>query len=900
MTEPSCERQRLHENAQRRRHWLRWGPYLAERQWATVREDYSPDGDCWNYFPHDHARSRAYRWGEDGLLGITDTKCRICLSLALWNEKDGILKERLFGLTNHEGNHGEDVKEQYFYLYSTPTHSYVKQLYKYPHAAYPYAELVRENRRRSTEDPEYELIDTGVFREQRYMDVTAEFAKAGPNDLLLRYTVTNRGPETAPIHVIPQVWFRNSWTWQCTHEGCTLKPTLQLEGEGHLELSQESLGTYDLYWEQDDDFSEVLFTENVTNDCRIQGASSNRSDYVKDAFHSHIVDGESGVVSPVMKGTKAGLHHRLLLASGESKVLRLRLVSRAERPSTFGKEMFDSFDEIVTQRYREGESFYDEILSPNLSVEEREIVTQSYAGLLCSKQFYHYVVEDWQQGDPAISLPPPERLEVRNAQWKHLYSRDVISMPDKWEYPWFAAWDLAFHMVPMAKVDPAYAKYQLGIFLREWYMHPNGQIPAYEFKFDDVNPPVHAWAARRVFELEKESGRPDRNFLTSVFQKLLLNFTWWVNRKDDEGNSIFSGGFLGLDNISVFDRSSDVPHGGMLQQADGTAWMGFFCSNMLQMALELARDGDRLAVAYEDMASKFFEHFVQIVDAINTHGGTGLWDEFDGFYYDQVLLDHEVIPIKVRSLVGLLPLIAVSIIDENQLERLPGFRKRFDWFLRNRKDLARYIVHSVTGKKQWLISAVPLHRLQRILDRLMDPEEFLSPFGIRSLSKYHEAKPYSVEIKGEVQSVQYVPGESQTLSFGGNSNWRGPIWFPSNHLLIEALRTYHRFYGSRLEVRHPNAPHAGMTLDVAAQEIVRRLTGLFRMGLEGRPAHGGTRAFKDDPHWKDLLLFYEYFHAETGRGLGASHQTGWTALVSLYFDEIASARPPGMEARDDS
>lgn len=883
------ESQRLQETAQRRRHWQHWGPYLAERQWATVREDYSPNGDCWNYFPHDHARSRAYRWGEDGLLGFTDTKCRLCLSLALWNEEDEILKERLFGLTNHEGNHGEDVKEQYFYLYSTPTHSYVEHLYKYPQTAFPYTALVSENGSRTAADPEYELHDTGIFQQDRYMDVKVEYAKAGPNDILIRYIITNRGPKPAPLHVIPQIWFRNSWTWQCTHEGCSVKPMVRLQKERTLALDHESLGRYFLVWQEDDAFLEALFTENVTNDQRILGAKTNRSKYVKDAFHRHIVDGELCVVNPRQTGTKAGLHHRYLLAPGESRVLRMRLYSEDEAPGD--GQWFEQFDSLVVQRRTEGENFYGDLLSPKLSAEERNVVIQAYAGLLSSKQFYHYVVSDWLQGDPVISQPPPERLTGRNAQWQHLYSRDIISMPDKWEYPWFAAWDLAFHMVPMAQVDPAYAKYQLGIFLREWYMHPNGQIPAYEFHFDDVNPPVHAWAARRVYEKEKERGIPDRNFLTSVFQKLLLNFTWWVNRKDDEGKNVFAGGFLGMDNISVFDRSGNLPFGGRLQQADGTAWMGFFCSNMLQMALELAWDGGRLAVAYEDMASKFFEHFVQIVDAINTHGGTGLWDEFDGFYYDQVLLDHEVIPIKVRSLVGLLPLIAVSIIDEEKIEHLPGFRKRFEWFLKNRKDLARYIIHSHTGKKQWLISAVPFQRLQRILERLLDPEEFLSPFGIRSLSKYHEANPYSVNIKGQEQSVAYVPGESSTLSFGGNSNWRGPIWFPVNHLLIEALRTYDRFYGPMLEIRHPGSLQAGVTLDAAAQDIVQRLTRLFRMGPNGRPAHGGKNFFKDDPHWKDLVLFYEYFHAETGRGLGASHQTGWTALVALYFDEIAKKRP---------
>ncbi len=637
-------------------------------------------------------------------------------------------------------------------------------------------------------------------------------------------------------------------------------------------------------------FREVLFTENVTNDRRVFGAKVNREPYVKDAFHRHVIDGEADVVNPLQEGTKAALHHVCHLELGESVTLRLRLVKREEQPAP--NEAFEEANACFELRQAECDRFYNGVVEGNLTPEEREIVMQAYAGLLCSKQFYHYVVEDWLKGEPAIQTSASDRDASRNAQWKHLYSRDIISMPDKWEYPWFAAWDLAFHLVPMAKVDPGFAKHQLILFLREWYMHPNGQIPAYEFKFDDVNPPVHAWAARRVYEVGKDKGEPDRDFLTSVFQKLLLNFTWWVNRKDDEGNSIFSGGFLGLDNISVFDRSSDIPLGGRLQQADGTAWMGFFCSNMLQMALALATDGEKLAVAYEDMASKFFEHFVQIVDAMNTHGGTGLWDEFDGFYYDQVLLDHEVKPIKLRSLVGLLPLIAVSIVDEEQLEHLPGFRRRFEWFLKNRRDLARYIVSSRTGKKQWLISTVPFQRLQRVLSRLIDPHEFLSPYGIRSLSKFHESEPYSFSIKGQDQVVHYVPGESKSLTFGGNSNWRGPIWFPANHLLIEALRTYHRFYGRRLVVQDPETGAGEVTLDAVAALIVRRLTNLFRMRPDGRPVNGGAAHYREDPHWKDLVLFHEYFHAETGRGLGASHQTGWTSLTALYFDEVARERPP--------
>lgn len=882
----SEEKRRLIETEQRAAHWRRWGPYLSERQWATVREDYSPHGDCWNYFPHDQARSRTYRWGEDGLLGFTDRQCRLCINPALWNGRDHILKERLFGLTNPEGNHGEDVKEQYFYLFSTPTHSYVKQLYKYPQAKFPYTDLVHTNRERTTQEREYEILDTGVFDEDRYFDVLAEHAKVSPNDILIRFTATNRGPEPAPLDIIVQCWFRNNWTWKCTHEGCGTKPRIQLDGKYRLRIDHETLGLFFLEWEASTAFREALFTENETNDVRILGTKKNRSDHVKDAFHEYVVNGRKEAVNPAQTGTKAGLHHRYLLAPGQSCVLRLRLYHQEHEPKN---PPFVGFDELISQREREGIDFYRSIIPPEASEDERNIITQSYAGLLCSKQFYHYVVEDWLKGDETISTPPAERLTGRNSNWKHLYVRAIISMPDKWEYPWFAAWDVAFHMVPMARIDPDFAKSQLAMFLREWFMHPNGQLPAYEFCFDDVNPPVHAWAARRVYEMEKATGTRDRNFLTSVFQKLLLNFNWWVNRKDAEGHGIFSGGFLGLDNISIFDRSSDVPFGGRLQQADGTGWMGFYCSNMLQIALELARDGERLAVAYEDMASKFFEHFVQIVDAMNTHGGTGLWDEFDGFYYDQVLLDHEVIPIKTRSLVGLLPLTAVCIIDQEKLQTLPGFRQRFEWFLDHRRDLSHYIVPSRVGPRRWLLSAVPLQRLQRMLAHLLDPEEFLAPYGIRSLSKYHAERPFTLHARGEELSIHYNPDESNTLHFGGNSNWRGPVWIPMNHLLIEALHTYHRFYGDFLEVIPTSAATRPVTLEAAARDITQRLANLFRMGKHGRPCHGGDPRFTNDPHWRDLVLFYEYFNADTGRGLGASHQTGWTALAALYLEELAGS-----------
>jgi hypothetical protein len=870
---------RLIEDAGRTKNWKRWGPYLSERQWGTVREDYSPEGSSWDYFPHEHARSRAYRWGEDGLLGITDREGRLCFSLALWNRRDPILKERLFGLTGPEGNHGEDVKEVYFYLDSTPTHSYMKALYKYPQAAFPYDLLVEENRRRSRIEPEFELWDTGVFDVGRYFDVIAEYAKASPNDILIRVTVANRGPDASPLDVLPTLWFRNTWSWGRTGEGYWPKPRIRQAGEGSLLAEHSSLGRFRFAADSDPRGKppEFLFTENETNAATLFD-SPNGARYAKDAFHEYIVQGRSDAVNPEKTGTKACALYRLAVPAGGGITLRLRLSAEDEEP----KEPFgDGFERVFADRIREADDYSSALLPGRLSEEERRIARQGYAGLLWTKQFYHFSVKDWLEGDPAHPAPPASRRHGRNRDWIHLYNRDVISMPDKWEYPWYAAWDLAFHMIPFAEVDPFFAKEQLLLLLREWYMHPNGQIPAYEFAFSDVNPAVHAWAAWRVYKISGPRGGRDRLFLSRVFQKLLLNFTWWVNRKDLHGNHVFSGGFLGLDNIGVFDRSKPMPAGGHLEQADGTAWMAFYCTTMLSMAMELASEDP----SYEDVASKFFEHFIAIADAINTLGGSGLWDEEDGIYYDHLHVDGRSIPLRVRSLVGLLPLIAVEILEDEVVDRLPGFRKRMRWFLENRKDLARTVAWmeppgTEGGRGHHLLALPSAERLVRVLRYLLDESEFLSPYGIRSVSRFHRDRPYVFRIGDKEHRVDYVPGESDTGLFGGNSNWRGPIWFPVNYLLVEALERYHRFYGESLRVECPTGSGEWMDLSSVAKELYGRLARIFLPGPGGaRPCHGFAPPFVSDPNWRDLLLFHEYFHGDTGRGLGASHQTGWTALV---------------------
>ncbi|HET6342893.1 MAG TPA: glucosidase [Gemmatimonadota bacterium] len=884
------EHARLEEDKRRERHWKRWGPYLSERQWATVREDYSADGSVWSYFPHDHARSRAYRWGEDGLLGICDRQCRLAFALALWNERDPILKERLFGLTGPEGNHGEDVKECYYYLDSTPTHSYMKALYKYPQAEFPYARLVEEGHRRGLLDPEFELLDSGVFEGERYFDVLAEYAKADPEDLLIRLTISNRGPETAAIHVLPTIWFRNTWSWGRTGEGYPERPHLWREGDDVVAEHAE-LGRYRLSAARGPDRKapQLLFTENETNLERLY-STPNPTPFVKDAFHRAVVDDVVDAVNPGETGTKAAVWYRLQVKPGESAVLRLRLrAERALAEPPFGAP----FNRTLKARMEQADRYHDSITPPAATADERAVLRQARAGLLWSKQFYYYAVDQWLEGDPAQPPPPAGRRRGRNADWPHLYNRDVISMCDKWEYPWYAAWDLAFHTAPFARLDPEFAKEQLVLFLREWYMHPNGQIPAYEFAFGDVNPPVHAWACWRVYKMTGPRGQRDRLFLERTFQKLLLNFTWWVNRKDVEGRHLFAGGFLGLDNIGVFDRSQPLPSGGHLEQADGTAWMAFYCATMLSMALELAAEDP----AYEDIASKFLEHFMAIADAMNTLGGSGLWDDQDGFYYDQLHVLGVRTPMRVRSLVGLAPLFACEILESDVLARLPGFMKRFEWFRENRPDLARSIACPILSGEErhgHRLLAIPTReRLERVLGYLLDEREFLSPYGIRSVSLVHRERPFVLSLDGHEYRVEYVPGESNISVFGGNSNWRGPIWFPMNFLLVEALERYHHFYGDSLLVECPTGSGTRVTLQEAAREIQRRLSSIFLRDPEGRrPVHGAEARYAEDPHWRELVLFYEYFHADTGRGVGASHQTGWTALVAPLLMDLARERAP--------
>jgi hypothetical protein len=879
-----AESRRLDEDTRREKNWKRWGPYLSERQWGTVREDYSPGGSCWGYFPHDHARSRAYRWGEDGLLGICDREARLCFALAIWNGRDPILKERLFGLTGPEGNHGEDVKEAYFYLDSTPTHSYMKALYKYPLGEYPYARLVQENRRRGFGDPEFELAEAGVFDGDRYVDVFAEYAKASTDDVLIRVTIANRGPEDAALHVLPTLWFRNTWSWGRTGEAYWPKPTVAQVGTGRLRADHETLGTFvlDAAPVPGGQAPELLFTENETSAARLFG-TANPSPFVKDAFHEYVVHGRTDAVNPAKTGTKAAAHYRLSVPARGQVVLSLRLTRKAEAAETpFDHEFEATFD----RRRQEADAFYDERTPAVQTAAEREVTRQGYAGLLWSKQFYHYVVKDWLDGDPGSPAPPAERRYGRNHDWPHLYNRDVISMPDKWEYPWYAAWDLGFHMIAFARIDPHFAKDQLVLFLREWYMHPNGQIPAYEFALGDVNPPVHAWACWRVYKMSGPRGKRDRVFLARCFQKLLLNFTWWVNRKDEEGHNLFSGGFLGLDNIGVFDRSKPLPTGGHLEQADGTAWMAFYSATMLAMALELARED----VSYEDMASKFFEHFVAIADAMNTLGGTGLWDEQDGFYYDRLHADGLQVPLRVRSLVGLAPLFAVEILEDEVIDRLPGFKKRLNWFLENRKDLARHIScmqpDGDGGHGHRLLAIPSRERLIRVVRYLLDETEFLAPGGIRSLSRFHRENPYVFRVDGQEHRVEYASAESNTGLFGGNSNWRGPIWFPMNYLIVEALERYHHFYGASLRVECPTGSGRFITLKGAADEIASRLSRIFLPDESGRrPCHGGDERFAKDPHWRDLVLFHEYFSGDSSRGVGASHQTGWTALAVRFIED---------------
>ncbi|MFN7020002.1 MAG: MGH1-like glycoside hydrolase domain-containing protein [Phycisphaerales bacterium] len=908
---PDPESARLAADAAREANWKRWGPYLSERQWGTVREDYSEDGNCWDYFTHDQARSRAYRWGEDGLLGICDRQCRMCFALALWNGRDPILKERLFGLTGPQGNHGEDVKEHYFYLDSTPTHSYMRALYKYPHAEYPYARLVSENVSRGKHEPEFELADTGVFDGSRYFDVQAEYAKADQNDILIRITLTNRGPERADLHVLPTLWFRNTWSWGRTEEGCEARPSLRADPKtpGVVLATQASLGEYAWFADPSggDGPPRMIYTENESNLERLFG-SENPSPYVKDAFHELVVHGRESAVNPGLFGTKAAAWYSLALKPGEARTLRLRIrkLDESLRPGE-APRIEEEFDRVFAARRSEADVFFNAKGLSTLEPMRAQIARQGVAGLLWSKQFYHYVQKDWLEGDPSQPKPPRSRKRGRNADWPHLFNRDVISMPDKWEYPWYAAWDLAFHMIPFAHIDPHFAKEQLLLFMREWYMHPNGQLPAYEFALGDVNPPVHAWACWRIYKMTGTRGGRDFNFLARAFQKLMLNFTWWVNRKDLTGKNLFSGGFLGLDNIGVFDRSRPLPTGGLLQQADGTAWMAFYCGTMLSMALELARFDS----VYEDVASKFFEHFVAISDAMNTLGGTGLWDEADGFYYDQIWQDEVATRLRVRSLVGIIPMLACEVLEDATIDALPGFKKRMDWFLKYRPDLARHITYmqpdaECGGGPEYahghrLLAIPSRERLVGVLRYLLDENEFLSPFGVRSLSRVHERQPFIFASGSEEFRVDYTPGESTTGIFGGNSNWRGPIWFPINFLIVEALERYHFFYGDSLRVECPVGSGRTANLLQAAALIRARLVSLFLPDAAGnRPCLAGDRLFATDPHSRDLVLFHEHFHADTGRGLGATHQTGWTALVVAMLRksmDAAAHAPESIAAR---
>lgn len=885
----TAELQRLKDDASRAENWKRWGPYLSERQWGTVREDYSPHGNCWDDFTHEQARSRAYRWGEDGLLGWTDRECRLCFCLALWNGQDDILKERLFGLTNGQGNHGEDVKECYYYLDSTPTHSYAKALYKYPQSKFPYQRLVEENRQRGYHAPEFELVDTGVFNDARYFDVQAEYAKAGPEDILIRITVSNRGPDDHILHVLPQFWYRNTWSWGCNYDGCWAKPRIWNDGHPGLFAEHESLGSSRIFSGVASNGVEPkwLFTENETNFPKLYNTPA-PGKYFKDGFHDYVIQRDIAAVNPKPVGTKVAAHYLLQIPAGGEVTLQLRL---AKHGVVSGEPFGPAFESIFAQRIQEADEFYASEFPPGITPDHELVVRQANAGLLWTKQFYHYVIKDWLYGDKDQPRPPAERLKGRNHEWDHLFNRDVISMPDKWEYPWYAAWDLAFHMIPFAKLDGEFAKDQLLLFLREWYMHPNGQIPAYEFALGDVNPPVHAWACWRVYKIAGRKTGRDRMFLKRVFQKLLLNFTWWVNRKDIRGNNLFSGGFLGLDNIGIFDRSKPLPTGGFLEQADGTAWMAFYCVTMLAIALELALED----ASYEDMASKFFEHFIAIADAMNTLDGAGLWDELDGFYYDHLHTDGVNQPLRVRSMVGIIPLFAAYVLDQRTIDRLPGFKKRFEWFLRNREDLAQHIALcdycglDVSNHHERRLLAIPSReRLERVLRYVLDENEFLSPYGIRSLSKVHEKHPYILHTGDEEHRVDYTPGESISGLFGGNSNWRGPIWFPLNFLLVESLEVYHHFYGESFKVECPTGSGNFVTLLEAARQIEFRLSSLFLADdKQRRPCHGADRRYAEDPHWRDLVLFYEFFHGDTGRGMGASHQTGWTALVAPTISDIS-------------
>jgi hypothetical protein len=861
------ERERLRTNAAGPHGWKHWGPYLSERQWGTVREDYSPWGTAWEYFPHDHARSRAYRWGEDGIAGVSDAEQRVCLSLALWNGADPILKERLFGLTNTEGNHGEDVKEEYFYLDATPTHSYLKMLYKYPQRAFPYADLVAENAHRGTDAPEYELIDTGAFAGDRYFDVFVEYAQAEPGDVLMQITAWNRGPEPACLHLLPQLVLRNTWSW----EPGTHKPMLRAVDGSSVAIEPAALGMSRL---QVDGEAELLFTENESNGRRLWHGSEDG--YFKDGFHERIVGSLPDRVNPARTGTKAGVWQHGTLAAGGSMRLRLRLSVRPP-PAPFA-----DFDACMTQRRAEADEFYADLQQDIVSADERNVQRQAFAGMIWNKQFYHLDIPRWLAGDPGQMPPPAARKQGRNSEWKTLNNADIVSLPDKWEYPWYAAWDLGFHCIPFALIDAEFAKQQLVLLTREWYMRPNGQIPAYEWAFGDVNPPVHAWAAWRVYQIDRKQhgGVGDLEFLERVFHKLMLNFTWWVNQKDHNGRNIFQGGFLGLDNIGVFDRSARLPTGGFINQSDGTSWMAMYALNLMRIALELAEHDH----VYEDIASKFFEHFLGIADAMNSMGEEGLWDEADQFYYDVLNLPDDVhVRLRIRSMVGLIPLFAVETLEPELLDKLPGFRKRLQWYLTHRPEIAKLVSHWQApghGERR-LLSLLRGHRMKKLLRRMLDESEFLSDYGVRSMSRAHLENPYVLRVDGADLTVRYVSAESDSRQFGGNSNWRGPIWFPVNFLIIESLQKFHHYYGDDFKVECPTGSGRYATLAQVAAELARRLARIFLKDAAGeRPVLRQHPQLQTDPNYEGLIPFYEFFDGDNGRGAGASHQTGWTGLIA--------------------